>query len=236
MPVEWPRSAGAEDALPRWGWRLRQTLAALLRRPRQSFAYVQEPVDHGTALRLLLTLRLPVWMGLLAALWAQGPRSTTPRPAFDTLDVWLADALSLWALLMVPVGVPLLYAVLGIATHVALVLSGGAPRSIAATMRAVGYSFAPPLLGAAILDLPLHLGGLSSTTYFAAMGALSLLFFVLAGNALKATHQISWIRGFAAALTPVGIFAVLQFLRAYLVLPELPWWSPPIPGGPYFVP
>ncbi len=236
MPVEWPRSAGAEDALPGWGWRLRQTLAALFVRPRRSFAYVQEPVDHGIVLRVLLTLRLPLWIGLLAALWAQGPRSTAVRPAFDTLDVWLADALSLWALFMVPVGVPLLYAVLGIATHVALVLTGGAPRSIAATMRAVGYAAAPALLGVAILDLPLHLTELSSGVYFAVLGALSALFFLLAGNALKGTHQISWIRGFATALTPVGLFAGLQFLRAYLVLPEVPWWSPPIPGGPYFLP
>lgn len=237
LPVEWPHELRGEVvALPGWGWRLRQTLAALLLRPRRSFAYVQEPVDHATVLRFLLAVRLPLWGLMLAVMWATASSATTlTRPIHDELDPRLADAVSLWALLMVPLGVPLLYSVLGIATHVSLALTGGAPRSIAASMRAVGYALAPALLGVAVLDAPLHLTALPSAAYFAALGVLTLLTFVLAGNAITATHQISALRGFVVACVPAALFAGVQFVRAWLVLPELPWWSAPT-GMPYFVP
>lgn len=240
LPVEWPReTSGSDAALPGWSWRVRQSLFALLARPRRSFVYVQEPVDHAAALRFLLSVRLPLWGLLLVVLLAralQGPSTAIEvRPAHDLLDPRLTDAVSLWGLLMTPVGVPLLYFCLGIAAHVAVALTGGAPRSIAASMRAVGYATAPALLGVAILDLPLYLGVLPSVAYAGALAALTAMVFVLTGNALTGTHQIAAARGFVVALVPAVLFAATQAARALLVLPELPGWAPP-QGMPYFVP
>ena len=239
LPVEWPREAeGEAAALPRWGWRVRRTLAALLLRPRRSFVYVHEPVDHGSLLRLLLTVRLPLWLALVAAMAALGLWGDQPevvREGLPLLDARLTAALSLWLLLMVPVGVPLLYFALGIATHVALALTGGAPRSIAASLRAVGYATAPALLGVALLDLPLFLGVLPLTAYAAGLAALTLLTFVIAGNALTGTHQISAIRGFVVALVPAAMFVAAQVARAVLAVGELPGYTPPS-GLPYLLP
>lgn len=236
LPVEWPREAegGSAAALPGWGWRVRRSLAALLLRPRRSFQHVHEPVDHGAALRLLLTVRLPLWAALLVTLGIAGPTAAV-HEGIPLFDAHLVEALSLWLLLMAPVGVPLLYASLGIATHVALALTGGAPRSIAATLRATGYALAPALLGVALLDLPLYLGQLTLPVYLGGLGALTLMTFVVAGNALTGTHQIPAIRGFVVALVPAAMFAATQALRAVLTLGELPGYAPP-PGLPYLVP
>lgn len=240
LPVEWPREAGgSEAALPGWPWRVRETLVALLVRPWRSFVYVQEPIDHAAAIRFLLSVRLPLWGVLLAVLLTralQGPAmAITVRPIHGLLDPRLTDALALWSLLMTPAGVPLLYFFLGITAHVAVALTGGAPRSIAASMRAVGYAIAPALLGVALLDLPLHLGLVPSLAYAGALAGLTLLVFVLAGSALTATHQIAAARGFVVALVPAALFAGAQVLRAALVLRDLPGWAPP-QGMPYFVP
>ena len=236
LPVEWPREAegGSAAALPGWGWRVRRSLAALLIRPRRSFQYVHEPVDHAAALKLLLTVRLPLWAPLLVALAVLGP-PTPVGEGIPVLEPGLTKALALWLLLMAPVGVPLLYAGLGIATHVALSLTGGAPRSIAATLRAVGYALAPALLGVGLLDLPLYLGALSLEVYLGGLGALTLVTFVVAGNALTGTHQLPPIRGFVVALVPAALFAATQALRAVLALGAVPGYEPP-PGLPYLVP
>ena len=117
LPVEWP-TEGAKGSvadppeLPGFAWRVWTSLGALLRRPRASFAHVHEPVAHGAVLRLLQALRLPLWLGLLAALglraWLMPGGSTLLRPVHAVLDPRLCEALSLWLLLMVPIGMPLL--------------------------------------------------------------------------------------------------------------------------------
>ncbi|HEY8375911.1 MAG TPA: hypothetical protein VIK91_05445 [Nannocystis sp.] len=238
LPVEWPRAAAEAAALPGWGWRVWRSLVALLVRPQRSFSYVQEPVDHAAVLRLLLTVRLPAWALLLLALawrWALWGGGEAVGGGLLVLDARLVKVLSLWLLLMVPVGVPLTYFVVGIATHVALALSGVAPRSIAATMRAVGFALAPALLAVGLLDLPLFLGKLPLFGYLGALAALSLLVFWQAGHALTGTHQLPAVRGFAVALVPAAMFAAGQALRAVLALGELPGYTPP-PGLPYLAP
>lgn len=245
LPVEWP-TEGAKGSvadppeLPGLAWRVWTSLGALLRRPRASFAHVQEPVAHGAVLRLLQALRLPLWLALLAALglraWLMpGLGSTLLRPVHEVLDPRLCEALSLWLLLMVPIGMPLLYFALGMATHVALALTGGAPRSIAATMRATGYALAPALLAIAVLDLPLHLGRMSGLAYLIALGAIGLLFFHQAAQALTGTHAISPIRGYVVAIVPLAMVLGVQLGRAILVLPDLPGWQPPVSHS-YFIP
>lgn len=244
LPVEWP-TEGAKGSvadppeLPGFAWRVRASLGALLRRPRASFAYVHEPVAHGAVLRLLHALRLPLWSALLAALalraWLSPTTATVLRPVHELIDPRLGEVLSLWLLLMVPIGLPLLYFALGMATHVALALTGGAPRSIAATMRAIGYALAPTMLAIAVLDVPLHLGALSGLAYAIALAVTLLVFFHQAGQALTGTHAISPVRGHIVAVVPLVMVLAVQLGRALLVLPDVPGWHP-APAHPYFLP
>ena len=250
MPIEWSRASSADrlasaagdsdvEQLPGIAWRMLFTLVQLIRHPRRSFERVQEPVDHGTALRFLAAVRLPIWLGLLVALaifsYYGGPTPTRIRPAHELLDPRLVEALSLWLLLLVPAGLPLLYFFNGIFSHVALSLTGGAPRSIGATLRATGYALAPALICVAILEVTLHTVGLGFVPVAAVVAAIWLLYFVLLGCALTGTHNIPAIRGFLVALVPAGFPILLLCARAYLVLEDLPGWAPPV-GMKFFVP
>ncbi|MEZ4382049.1 MAG: hypothetical protein R3A79_11930 [Nannocystaceae bacterium] len=247
LPVEWPRQpspaegaiADDEDELPGWAWRVRWTLAALLKRPRESFAEVQEPISHAAALGFLATVRLPLWLVLVvlvASRAAAGGDATEPlRPISDVLDQGLADVLATWLLLMVPVGLPLLYFFGGIITHVALALTGGAPRSIAATMRASGYALAMPLAIMSAAEIPLYLGVLSWRPYQVILLVAGLLFFHQLANAVAGTHRIHILRGVAVGVAPFLFFLAVALNRALLVIPDLPGWSPP-PVSPYLLP
>lgn len=244
LPVEWP-TEGAKGSvadppeLPGLAWRVWASLKALLGRPRSSFAYVQEPVAHGAVLKLLHAVRLPLWLALVAALgvraWLQPAGATKLQPIHEVLDPRLCEVLSLWLLLMVPIGVPLLYFALGLATHVAMALTGGAPRSIAASMRAAGMALAPSLLAISLLDIPLHLGMLPGTAYIVALGVIGLLYYHQLAHALTGTHATSPARGYIVAVVPMVMVFVVQGVRAVLLLPDLPGWSPS-PTHPYFIP
>ena len=244
LPVEWGRGSQAASErtgpqLPGFYWQVVASLGVLLRRPRKSFAHVQEPVDHGAVLSLLHAVRLPPWLVLVGLLgfqyFTQPEAAVVLRPVHDVLDPRLAGVLSVWMLLMVPIGVPLLYFTLGVVIHVALTLTGGAPRSIAASMRAAGYALAPVLIVIGLLDIPLHLGLLSGQAYLAALGVIGLLFFHQLGQALTGTHAISRVRGFIVAVLPVAILLAVQLGRAYLVLDDFPGWEA-TPQHPFYIP
>lgn len=245
LPIEWEhekRSSGVRTGpqLPGFLWQVVATLRVLLRRPRASFAHVQEPVNHGAVLRLLNAVRLPLWGVLVIVLgvtrWTgPGDEAIVLRPVHGVLDPRLAEILSLWLLMMVPIGVPLLYFTLGIAVHVAMTLTGGAPRSLAASMRASGYALAPTLLAIAALDLPLHLGALPLLVYLGLLAVIGVWFFVQLGLALTGTHAIHWSRGFIVAAVPVALVLAIQAGRALLVLPGPPGWEP-APMHPFYVP
>jgi hypothetical protein len=245
LPIEWVHEARTGDGsqagpqLPGFLWQVAASLGVLIRRPRASFAHVHEPVAHGAVLRLIHAVRLPLWLVLIAVLGAQhlggDEAAITLRPIHDHLDPRLAGILSVWLLLMVPIGVPLLYFTLGVATHVALTLTGGAPRSIAASMRASGYALAPVMILIAALDLPLHLGALPGVAYLAALAVIGLLYFHQLGQALTGTHAISWVRGYIVAVVPVAIVLAVQLARAILVLPDLPGWEA-APHHPFYIP
>ncbi len=243
VPVEWPteRKGSVADppALPGTAWRVWTSLGALIRRPRASFAYVHEPVDHGAVLTLLHAVRLPLWLVLVAVLGVRAltspAKATVLRPIHAYLDPRLCEVLALWLLLMVPIGVPLLYFALGIATHVALALSGGAPRSIAASMRAAGYALAPGLLAISAIDVALHLGWLSGLAYLVLLAAVGLAFFLQLGQAVAGTHAISVIRGHIVAVVPLALVLAVQLGRALLLVPDLPGMAP-AQASAYFIP
>jgi hypothetical protein len=223
----------------RWLQACVRTLALALTRPSASFRRCPEPIAHGRVLGYLATLRLPAWSVLVAVIAYRTFASDSPPPMpllpiHTILDPALSQALSTWLVLMVPVGLPLLYFFGGLVAHVGIALTGGAPRSIGATMRGIGYGLGPALLAIAVVDLPLYLAHVPGLAYVVFVGAVTFAFLVLAGIALARTHQISLARGFLVALLPALVLAGATMGRAALVLDELPGIE--APDNPYYVP
>src|SRR5690606_33222162 len=134
-----------------WWMRCAKTLGQVMRHPQQSFAVSPEPVNHGKVLRFLATLRFPLWVALVTWLVIRDfglhdTQAIPHRAIHSLLEAPLVIALSTWLLIMVPVGLPLLYFTVGMLAHIGIGLTGGAPRSLGATMRALGYALAPALL------------------------------------------------------------------------------------------
>lgn len=220
-----------------WLSRVRRTLAALVLRPVESFRVCPEPIAHGRVMRLLATLRLPAWVVLVAllALRHAGAESTVPMKAIHAfVDPSLVRVLSLWILLMIPVGLPLLYFVEGLVAHVGVALTGGASRSIGASMRACGYVLALVLLVVGLVDIPLYLGHVPGVAYLGILGAMALVHWGLVGVALAKTHQMSVPRGWLVAILPTIVFVAVTLLRALPELAEVPGLPPP--GGEYAIP
>lgn len=206
-----------------WGRRVLQTFWATLVAPRRMFAACEEPVVHGRVLRYLGTLRFVPLVGVLVALFSRlfGDGATAElglRPIHSVLPAAFVEALSTWLLMMVPVGLPLHYFTLGLLAHVGIALTGGASRSLGASMRAVGYAFAPAFLIVAILDVPLYLGSLDGDVYVFALGVACVSALSLASIALAQTHRISVVRTCLISVLPVVVFALLGVLRAVLEL------------------
>ena len=198
-----------------------------------------EPINHGAVLRFLATLRLVPWLllvGWLGVGWAMSPeREVAPSRGIDAfLDPALRESLSMWMLLMVPVGMPLLYFTCGLVSHVAVGLTGGASRSVGASMRALGYAMAPALLGVGLLDIVIFTVGMPGALYPWIALALLLVFLWVASLGLAATHQIHLVRALLVALLPAVILFVVFVGRAMLQLEDTP--GLPEPPSPYVVP
>jgi len=232
IPTERPREGG-------WARRSARTLVGVLRSPRQLFLRCPEPVDHGTALRYLATLRLLPWLALviwLGVQWMSAPERevTVSRSIHAVFDPALVESLSVWLLLMVPVGMPLLYFVCGLVAHVAVGLTGGASRSVGASMRAVGYAMGPALLGIAVLDLLIFTVGMEATVYSWIVAVLLATFIRGAALGLAGTHQIHLMRALLVSILPAVVLFVAFSGRATLQL-DSPLGLPP-PASPYVVP
>lgn len=231
MPVEARERSGWVSACVR-------TLVRTVLRPSLGFGRCPEPVSHGTVLGFLATLRLPAWLVLVALQAVRIAGDSTPpmplRSVHLLLEPPLVQALSVWLVLMVPVGLPLLYFFGGLVAHVGVALTGGAGRSIGASMRAVGFASGPALLVIALLDLPLYLADMPAVVYLGAVLGAVLLLLQTAGVALARTHQISAARGLMVALLPALLLGGVTMARAALVLRELP--GMPVPEQPYYIP
>lgn len=222
-----------------WLRRCARTLLGVVVAPQRVFLRCPEPIDHGTALRFLATLRLLPWLGLVAWLGAAFVLSperevATSRSIHVVLDPAMLEALSVWLLVMVPVGMPLLYFVCGLVSHVAVGLTGGASRSVGASMRAVGYAMGPALLGVAVLDVLIFTVGLDGQVFLLIAAGLVLAFLWSASVGLARTHQIHLVRAILVALLPTAILFGAFAGRAALQLEDVP--GLPDPPSPYVVP
>ena len=222
-----------------WLRRCARTLLGVVVAPQRVFLRCPEPIDHGTALRFLATLRLLPWLGLVAWLGAAFVLSperevATSRSIHVLLDPAMLEALSVWLLVMVPVGMPLLYFVCGLVSHVAVGLTGGASRSVGASMRAVGYAMGPALLGIAVLDVLIFTVGLDGQVFLLIAAGLVLAFLWSASVGLARTHQIHLVRAILVALLPTAILFGAFAGRAALQLEDVP--GLPDPPSPYVVP
>jgi hypothetical protein len=234
-----PRAIAVETDEGAWLIRALQTVIQIMFRPSRSFRVCPEPVNHGRVMRFLATLRLPPWgvlVGILAYRWwtSQGPTVQPMRAIYSFIDPPVVQALSSWIVLMVPVGLPLLYFVSGLLAHIGIALTGGAPRSIGASMRAVGYALGPALLAIGVLDLPLYLSDIAGEIYLAVVGVVAVFFLIQAGIALARTHQIAVARGFMVALVPTLVLVSVTLGRAVLELRSLPFL--PLPDVAYYIP
>ncbi len=223
------------------GWlsRCRRTLVALVLHPAQSFRVCPEPIAHGRVIRLLATMRLPAWLVLVGLLLVRHATavegSGVPmRAIYAFVEPSLSRVLSLWILLMIPVGLPLLYFIEGLVAHIGVALTGGASRSIGASMRACGYVLALVLLVVGLVDIPLYLGHVPGVVYLGILAAMALLHWGLLGVVLAKTHQVSVPRGWLVAILPTLVFVAVTLLRALPELAEVPGLPPP--GGDYALP
>lgn len=187
-------------------------------------------------LRLVPWVLLITWLGI--SFFQDAPREAVDSRAIDlVVDPALGESLATWLLLMVPVGMPLLYFGSGLLAHIGVALTGGASRSIGASMRATGYALGPALLGIAWLDLPLYTVGLDVLIYGAFLLVAGLVFFYVSAAALARTHQMHIARGLVVSLLPLCLLVGVTGMRGALILDDegLEAFLPQ-PPSPYWVP
>jgi hypothetical protein len=150
-------------------------------------------------------------------------------------DALFADTLRLWLLFMVPLGLPMLYFFGGILAHVGMSLTGGARRSIGATMRAVGLALAPSLLLVGLLDLCVVGLEVEPEVWFVVVALAGCSGFVLLAVALARTHSTWLLRGMLVAVLPTLLFFSVTLGRGLLEYYRLPFQpAPPIESyAPY---
>ena len=236
-------AAGLPVELADGGWwrATLSTLAALMLRPGASFRAVEEPVSHGPALSFIASLRLPTWGALMSVFlvsWFTAPPDTMSAIkssiASDLLGLQLSQVASFWLLLMVPLRIPVVYFLAGLWGHIVMALTGGAHRSIGASMRALGFAFAPFALVVGILEVGIVLLDLSPELWAIVFGTTAAFAWAAAAFALARTHETTVVRGLFVALVPLLVFCIDAGGAAAFELAHLPW-VPPV-DSPYYLP
>lgn len=232
-----------------WLGRCVRTLVQIFTRPEASFRMVEEPVGHARVLAFLATLRLPLW--LLAVVWVGWPymvelgawivgkelsfvdlvgvSGELKRPSVigNVIGAQFADALRIWLLLLVPLGLPMLYFFGGILAHAGMALTGGARRSIGASMRAYGLALAPSLVLVGLLDFLLVVFDLPPELWLDVLAFAGVSALILLAIALARTHVTSVFRGLLVALVPTLVFVALTGGRGLLEHSRLPFMEAP---------
>lgn len=228
LPIE-------SDLERRWLGRCLRTLFQLSTRPGASFRVVEEPVAHRRVLAFLASLRLPLWalaVGWLAVDWLLSIGEPTPLSLPSVLAPQLGAqfvmVLRLWLLLLVPIGLPMLYFFGGVSAHLAMALTGGARRSIGASMRAFGLALALPLVIIGGLDVLVIAAGVSPELWLGLLALAGLIALVVLAVALARTHATSLPRGLLVALVPVALFLAVSAGRGLLEFSRLPFGDAPV--------
>jgi hypothetical protein len=230
-----PRARALPVEVPGGGWwaSCARTLAQIVAHPNQSFRSVLEPVAHTTVLRFLFSVRLVPWgvaVGALFVRWlSTDPGAVAPirtSIASQMVGLQLAQVVSLWALISVPLLIPFLYFLSGIAAHVVMALTGGAHRTIGATLRAIGYSSSVLVLVVGALEVPLLLADLAPEIWAIAVGSVVVLSWWLMAVALARTHGTGLVRGFLVAIVPLAVIVSVVGGMASLELAHLPFGEP----------
>ncbi|MFO7566177.1 MAG: hypothetical protein R6X02_26260 [Enhygromyxa sp.] len=215
-----------------WLGRCVRTLIQLMVSPSASYRVVEEPVSHARILGFLATFRLPLWalaIGWALIDWRLAGPGELARPSVigELLGAQFADVLRVWLLLLVPIGLPMLYFFGGILAHTAMALTGGARRSIGATMRAVGLALAPSLVLIGVLDVLVVALEVSPEIWLGVLAVAGLFAVVLLALAIARTHSTSLVRGLMVAVLPVAFFLSLSAGRGLLEYYRLPFMEAP---------
>lgn len=210
-----------------------------LARPKLLFGEFSEPVRHEQVLALLSLVRFPAWLTVVAFLavrfWTRDmPPLMTPN-AFPGIDGAMMRVVSIWALLMVPLGLPLLYFAGGLLAHLGLSLTGGGARSIGASMRAVGLAALPSFVVVSTVEILIHVPeAFNEWLVLALVGVGGLLQYVLSAYGLAKSHRVSMVQTVFVAMLPVILMCGVTLARVTMVLGYVPG-TPPPPPEPYYV-
>jgi len=236
-----PRARGGGAPIERVSPRpaaVARTVATVLLRPRRVARLVPEPVPHGRWLAALSMLRLAPWLvtvGIGAARLVDAGVEVAPLlPVHTVVPAPVARALSVWLLLLVPIGVPLLYFTAGLVAHLGLVLTLGARWSLSATARALAMAMLPVMLGAGLVELCAWSHAVPAAIVFGGLAAIGLLGWGLATATVAATHRVGTFHAAAVALPAVGLFLAVAAVRTALVVGTVPGWDRP-PPSPYAI-
>jgi len=213
-------------------------MARLLVPPRAMFEDVREPVLHGRIVLFMASVRIPLWLltavavGINVAVFGVDPH-VHDRAMSQLLGQGpggaLAEALAVWLFMLVPLALPILYFAGGLLVHLGLTLTGGAHRSVGASMRAFGLTVAPVLLVVGLLDLPLYLGFIGPFLYVRVLIGMALVQFVWLSIALRHTHRVWMVRALLLSPMVVVFTQLVIWVRVLTVLPHVPGLPPPEP-------
>jgi hypothetical protein len=211
-----------------------RTMGRALMRPAAAFRRVREPVAHAPMLELLAWARLLPWVPTIVVVawsaWRSGALQAGPASptALDTVvGPAFAFVASLWLLALVPLGIPVLYFLGGVAGHLGLVLSGGVRRSVGASMRAFAVASAPILLLLSLAELGIALRVVTPEVWFGILNLAAVLHVTFTGVAMARTHEASLLRGWMVAPLMTTILVLTFVVRAGLLLPRWPGEPPP---------
>ncbi len=217
-----------------WWRRVGRTLAQICLWPARSFDAVEEPVHHGPALAFIASLVIPSWLiavtvGLIDwySLPADSEAPIRQTVATGLVGLQLGQVMAVWSTLMTPLRIPVLYFLVGLGGHVIMALTGGARRSIGASMRALGFALAPVFAVFAALELLLAVRMLDPVIWQWTFVSWTVIGWGLSAIALSRTHGSTVIRGLFVVLVPVAIFAAFAFAGASFELDYLPFLGAP---------
>ncbi len=227
---EWARSSvgtGAGPRLVHWPWIYLKSWFEVAARPASGFRRILEPVDHGPVICTVAAFRLVPWavaaIAIVAA-WLSGSPLRVGSLGWlaSSVDGGMIHALSRWLFWLAPLLVLLTYVGAGLMCHLALALTGGARRSVGASMRAFGLGALPGLSLMYVLEPVLVLHAVMPEVWLWLLIGSALAVLIGATRAFSQTHEIAWWRALVVVLPAVCVVVACVGARTILELERLP--------------